>query len=322
MLRLNLSVGRTDFSVRASLAVGAGEVLCLLGHSGAGKTTLVRALAGAEPAQGSIEIDGRALGGLAAFQRAIAMVAQRPSPLPTGRVRDQIAFASAHGRITAATETLIDDFDLRALVNRPGRHLSGGESQRLAIVQALASTPAAVVLDEPLSAQDPGRRPQLGRRLRQIARERGLPVVWATHDVQEAQRVADRVAVLVRGGVVLEAPVETMLDAPPSWPVARLLGYEGWAPAGPDAAYALHPDRLRLGRAGADEVALVGRVDEVRPYGGGHLVRISLSPAGDAAVALGGSVPAPAEGDPVSIAAPRPPRLPWCGRGAPAYGDD
>lgn len=317
MLHLNLSARRGDFTLGAALAVEAGEVLCLLGHTGAGKTTLLRAVAGAEPAQGSIDIDGRSLDRLPGFRRAIAMVAQRPSPLPTGRVRDQIAFASPRGRIAPATGTLIDDFDLRALVDRPGRHLSGGESQRLSIVQALASAPAAIVLDEPLSAQDPGRRPQLGRRLREIARERGLPVIWATHDVQEAQRVADRVAVLERGHVVLLASVETMLDAPPSWHVARLLGYEGWAPAGVEGAYALHPDRIRLGEARAGEAALFGRVDEVRPYGGGCLVRISLAPVGDAAVALRATDATPSVGESVALAAGHPPRLPWSGSGTP-----
>lgn len=309
MLRLALRVARSDFAVAADLSVGTGEVLCLLGHTGAGKTTLLNAVAGAEPSEGRLEVGGRALQALQAHRRAIAVVPQRPRPLPTGSVRDQIAFATPEGRLDAETEALVDAFDLRSLIGRPGRHLSGGEAQRLAIVQALCSRPAAIALDEPLSAQDPGRRRSLGPRLRAWAQRSGLPVLWATHDVAEAQRVADRVAVLDRGRVVLEAAVEAMLERPPTWHVARLLGYDGWAPLAAGEAALLHPDRLRLGTPAADEMAFPGRVAEVRPHGGGHLVTVALTPAGEAVVALYGPGAPPAPGHAVTVCAGEPPRL-------------
>ncbi len=318
MLRLALRVRRADFEVAADLTVERGEVLCLLGHTGAGKTTLLHALTGAEAAEGSAEVDGRPLLGLPPHRRAIAVVPQRPRPLPGGSVAAQIAFAAPDGRLGPEVQALIDRFDVRPLLDRPARHLSGGEAQRLAIVQALASRPAAVALDEPLSAQDPGRRRSLGPRLRAYARERGLPLVWATHDVAESQRVADRVAVLEHGRVVLEAPVEAMLDAPPTWHAARLIGYDGWAPVGEGEALLLHPDRVRIDAAppGPGEIAFPARVREVRPQGGGLLVSLDLEPAGEAAVALHGSSP-PAPGDAVRVIAPAGPRLPLQAEAAP-----
>jgi hypothetical protein len=127
--------------------------------------------------------------------------------------------------------------------------------------------------------------------------------------VAEAQRVADRVAVLERGRVVLEAPVADMLDEPPTWHVARLLGYEGWAPAGRGEALLLHPDRVRFGAPGAGDLTFPGRVDEVRPHGGGFLVSVALLPAGAAMVAVYGPEPPPAPGQDVTVCARRPPRL-------------
>lgn len=311
MLRLALRVRRAAFEVAAELTVGEGEVLCLLGHTGAGKTTLLHALAGTQAATGTAAIDGRDLTALPPHRRAVALVPQRSRPLPHGSVAAQIAFAAPDGRLGPDVEALVDRFDLRNLLGRQGRQLSGGEAQRLAIVQALASRPSAVALDEPLSAQDPGRRRALGPRLRAYAREHGLPLVWATHDVAEAQRVADRVAVMEEGRVVLDTPVERMLEAPPTWHAAHLLGYDGWAPLGGGEAVLFHPDRIRLDTAppAPGEVALTARVWEVRPHGGGVLVHLVLEPAGEATVALHGTPP-PAPGETVRLIAPDTPRLP------------
>jgi ABC-type sulfate/molybdate transport systems ATPase subunit len=307
MLTASLRVERPGFSLRADLAVAPGDCLCLLGPTGAGKSTLLRAVAGVEEAEGSVRLAGRDLSPLPPWRRRCALVPQRPRPLPGGRVRDQVAFACPGGRLDSRAAALLEDFDLAPLADRPARALSGGETQRLAIVQALASRPAAVLLDEPLAAQDPERRRRLGDRLRERARDVGAPLLWATHDLAEAQRVADRVAVLDGGAVVLDAPVAEMLDRPPSWRVARLLGYEGWVRTEAEAALALHPDRLRLGPPGPGELALKGRVVAVRPHGGGWRAALRLAPEGEAEVTLLGPPPSPG---PAAVAAPAGPVLP------------
>jgi ABC-type sulfate/molybdate transport systems ATPase subunit len=317
VLRLTVDVRRPDFRVRADLAVAAGACLCLIGPTGAGKSTIIWAVAGAEPAAARIELDGHRLDGLPPWRRGCALVPQRPRPLPGGAVIDHIAFASPGGRLGPDTQALLDALDLAAFARRPAHSLSGGEAQRLAIAQALASRPDALLLDEPLSAQDPGRRSHLGAWLRAWAREAGVPVLWATHDLAEAQRVADRVAVLDGGEVVLEALVAEMLDRPPSWRVARLLGYEGWATVGDGEALALHPDRLRLGEARDGELALDAAVAAVRPHGGGHRLSLRLEPEGEAELTLLDPERLPAPGARVRVAAPAAPRLPLAPGGKP-----
>jgi|GEM_PF-5910213 len=322
MLRLSVRAERPDFHVAADLRVEAGRCVCLLGPTGAGKSTLLLAVAGVEPSSGAIELDGDRLDALAPWKRGTALVPQRPRPLPGGRVRDHVAFACPQGRLDGVARALIDDYHLAALADRPARSLSGGELQRLAIVQALASRPRVVLLDEPLSAQDAGRRRLLGERLRAYAHETGVPVLWATHDLGEAQRVADAVAVLEGGRVVVDAPVERMLEAPPSWPVARLLGYDGWVPAGDGRAWLIHPDLAALAdgeaAAHAEGLRLAGVVAGVRPAGGLRRLQVRLEAGGEAEVTLAAAAPVPPAGTCVTVVlAGPPPSLPLPDAGPP-----
>jgi ABC-type polar amino acid transport system ATPase subunit len=201
-----------------TIDVAPGEICMLMGTAGAGKTTMLRAIAALGPFDsGSIVVDGFALAPghvppeskLRVLRRSVGMVFQSQSLFEHLSVLDNVTLALVHSigwsRERADTEAL-------ALLTTLGvahraaafpRQLSGGEAQRVAIARALAPDPTLLLLDEPTSALDPARRGSLGEVLRALAAE-GHALLISTHDVDFAEAFADRVAVLAKGVVVEE----------------------------------------------------------------------------------------------------------------------
>ncbi|CAH2603268.1 ATP-binding cassette domain-containing protein [Rhodovastum atsumiense] len=175
-----------------TLRVAAGEVLVLMGRSGIGKTSLLHAAAGLLPVSaGRIAVRGRR-----------AVVFQEPRLLPWRSALDNAALGlKALGVPRPARReraaSLLRELGLRDedLLKRP-HALSGGMRQRVAIARALAVEPAVLLLDEPFAALDAGLRAELQQRLREAVRRRHLATLLVTHDVVEAVRVGDRVALL------------------------------------------------------------------------------------------------------------------------------
>lgn len=182
----------------ATLDVHPDEVVCLLGPSGAGKSTLLRCIAGLEtPAAGIISYDGDVLDGRPPHERRIGFMFQEPALFPHLNVEQNVAFGVRY-RLDEVDEATVaaDHLELVGLAHRKESRvdeLSGGERQRVALARTLAAGPRAVLLDEPLSALDRDLRVNLGDRIRAILRGAGVPVLWVTHDEDEARRVADRV---------------------------------------------------------------------------------------------------------------------------------
>ena len=205
-----------------SLDVGAGEVLAVVGESGSGKSTLARLLARLErPDGGAIRVDGR-----------VQMVFQDPfaSLNPARRVRHHLARPlRLHrdvrgGELDARVGELLAAVGLPPAIARRFPHeLSGGQRQRVAIARALAAEPRLLVADEPTSMLDASLRVELLALIRRLARERGLGVLFITHDLASAAAIADRVLVLLRGRVVEEGPVAVVLGAPAHPYTRRLL---------------------------------------------------------------------------------------------------
>lgn len=189
---LMLRFGEAEIIAGIDLHIGAGELVVLLGPSGCGKTSLLRIAAGVERATA-----GRVENGF----RRVAMVFQDPRLLPWADARDNAAFGlkaaglgKTERRAIAEAILLRLGFSVRDLDKRPSQ-LSGGMMQRVAIARAFALSPDLVLMDEPFSALDVGLRHDLQALLRAEVEGAGAAVLFVTHDVTEAVRLADRIVV-------------------------------------------------------------------------------------------------------------------------------
>ncbi|MGL5858182.1 MAG: ABC transporter ATP-binding protein [Angustibacter sp.] len=234
-MRVHGEVRRGGFVTQLDLDVAPGEVLALLGPNGAGKTTVLRAVAGLEALQyGRIAVGDRLLddgAGLVvpAERRSVGLVSQEHRLFPHLSVADNVAFgprASGAGRgpARAAARHWLDRLGLLDLAgHRPGQ-LSGGQAQRVALARVLATNPAVLLLDEPLSALDARARMQVRSTLSEHLADFPGPVVVVTHDPGEAVVLADRVAVLEQGRVVQSGHPVDVMRRPQTDYVARLAG--------------------------------------------------------------------------------------------------
>lgn len=190
------------------LAARRGDCTFLLGPSGSGKSTLLRSIAGLErPAAGSITLDGRILDPLPPHMRRVGLLFQEPTLFPHLDARQNVAFGLryagvARGRRKAMALDWLDRVGLGHRHAASPDELSGGERQRVCLARTLATRPRAVLLDEPLSALDRELRVRLGGDVKQILQEADVPVVWVTHDEEEADRLGDQVLRLVDGRAV------------------------------------------------------------------------------------------------------------------------
>ena len=204
---LYLSFGRTAVLQGFGFDLEAGEIACLLGHSGCGKTTALRAVAGFEqPERGRIALQGRTLSDGRLFVpphlRRIGMVFQDYALFPHLNVADNIAFGlsghSAEARKARVAELL-------ALIGLPdyGGHyphqLSGGQQQRVALARALAPKPELVLLDEPFSNLDADLRARLSKEVRSLLKQENTSALLVTHDQQEAFAMADKIGIMADG---------------------------------------------------------------------------------------------------------------------------
>jgi tungstate transport system ATP-binding protein len=200
------------------LDVLRGETLAVIGPSGAGKTTLLRLLQFLEPpASGTLRFEGRAIDAPPplAVRRRVTTVFQRPIVLSRS-VRGNLSYGlRVRGRHedAQATDRLLEALGLSPLAGAAARGLSGGEIQRVAVGRALAFDPDVLLLDEPTANLDP-RNVRLVEELVRERRARGVTIVLATHQIFQARRLADRIALLLEGQVVEVGPTSEILDKP------------------------------------------------------------------------------------------------------------
>lgn len=205
--KVSVAYGTTVVLDAISLALARGEIGCLLGGSGTGKSTLLRAIAGFEmPASGSIAVAGQVLTGqgrpVPAHRRGIGMVFQDHALFPHLNVADNIAFglrALAKHQRRQRVEELLAMIELPDSGRRFPHELSGGQQQRVALARALAPQPALVLLDEPFASLDTELRQRLAMDVRELLKRHNTAALLVTHDQQEAFAMADRVGLLAAG---------------------------------------------------------------------------------------------------------------------------
>ncbi|PDW04941.1 ABC transporter ATP-binding protein [Candidatus Viridilinea mediisalina] len=212
-----------------SLGVSEGSITALLGPSGCGKTTLLRVVAGLEPAQhGAVLLEGQSLTGVPPYRRGFGLMFQDYALFPHLDVAGNIAFGlKVQGQGRTAPQRvaeLLELVGLRGYERRRVYELSGGERQRVALARALAPRPRLLMLDEPLAALDRALRERLQDELRSILRRVGVTTLYVTHDQEEAFALADHVALLNQGQLEQHGPPELVYQQPASTWVASFLG--------------------------------------------------------------------------------------------------
>ena len=205
------------------LAVERGEWVGLIGPNGAGKTTLLRAITGAAPFGGMVEINGKELLAMKRRElaRSVALVPQHPVLPPGMRVVDYVVLGrTPHlGEVTGPSRhdldvvaSVLEALSLSEFVDREVTTLSGGELQRVVIARALAQESPILLLDEPTTALDIGKQQAVLELVDRLRRERDLTVLSAMHDLTIAGQFPDRLVMLSGGSVVAEGRGRDVLD--------------------------------------------------------------------------------------------------------------
>ena len=213
-----------------NLQVREGECVALLGPSGCGKSTALRLIAGLERQdEGSIELDGARLDTIPAERRRIAMVFQSYALFPHLSVRENLNLGLKIRGVAPAQRqqrinSVLDTVRLREMAVRRPQQLSGGQRQRVALARALLRDPRVYLLDEPMSNLDAQLRDELRPELRQLILQGSQPVVYVTHDQQEAMALANRIAVLKGGCIEQIGTPEELYKTPASCFVASFIG--------------------------------------------------------------------------------------------------
>jgi osmoprotectant transport system ATP-binding protein len=219
-----------------SLEIHEGETVVLVGPSGCGKTTTMKMINRLiEPTSGSIVVAGTNVlkQDPVKLRRGIGYVIQSIGLMPHRTVRQNIATVAAllgwdNERISARIEDLAGMFDLdRELMDRYPAELSGGQRQRVGVARALAADPPVMLMDEPFAAVDPIVRERLQDQFLDIQHRIRKTIVFVTHDIDEAIKMADRIAIMNRGGVIEQyAPPEEILREPANDFVKQFVGAE------------------------------------------------------------------------------------------------
>lgn len=229
-----------DFMLDVSCSA-ADEPLAILGPSGAGKTMLLRCVAGLErPDRGQIRLNNRSLFNsekheqVTPRERRLGLLFQQYALFPHRTIAQNIGFGLhrlSESDRTARVAAFVKRTHLESLERRYPGELSGGEQQRVALARALAIEPEALLLDEPLSALDTHLRSQMEILLQETFAMYQRPAILVTHSMEEAYRLCGKLVVLSRGKVAASGDKETIFRRPPTLEVARLTGCKNFSHA-------------------------------------------------------------------------------------------
>jgi ABC-type Fe3+/spermidine/putrescine transport system ATPase subunit len=255
-----------------NLKIRDKELLVLLGPNGGGKTTLLNIIAGLTDYRGSVLFDGRTMDNMPARTRRVGYLFQDLVLFPHLDVAANIAYGlrtdqQIAGQKEARLNELLEMVKIGHLSSRYPKHLSGGEKQRAALARALAVSPEVLLLDEPLSSLDTQTAKYLRTELKQLQQKLKITMVYVTHDLQEAEEIADRIAILQDGRVEQVGRPEEVFFHPENEKVSEFIG----------APNILHCDHCRSLGHGVMEVGC-GGLSIIVPHDGNSIQKIALLP--------------------------------------------
>jgi iron(III) transport system ATP-binding protein len=229
---VSVELDKTPIVRQISLTLKAGDIGCLLGASGCGKTTLLRAIAGFEPVSGGeIFIAGECIGHagwqLPVEKRQVGMVFQDYALFPHMNVRDNIAFGLRLLGSTARrqrVDELAAMLRITELLDAWPHRLSGGQQQRVAIARAMAPKPRILLLDEPFASLDVELREQIAREIRLVLKQDGITTILVSHNQYEAFAMADEIGVMSEGTLQQWSPAFELYHEPKNAYVADFVG--------------------------------------------------------------------------------------------------
>jgi putrescine transport system ATP-binding protein len=228
--RISKSFGDFTAVKDVSLKIYKGEVFCLLGASGCGKTTLLRMLGGFEtPSSGKILIDGQDMTGVPPYERPVNMMFQSYALFPHMNVEQNVSFGLKQDRlakneIQERVATMLDLVKMSGFVKRKPHQLSGGQRQRVALARSLVKRPKLLLLDEPLGALDKKLREHTQFELLALQEKLGVTFIVVTHDQEEAMTLASRIGVMEHGEIVQAGTPSEIYEFPNSKFVADFVG--------------------------------------------------------------------------------------------------
>lgn len=307
MLDADVTVNRREFTVAAALQVGPGQRLALFGPSGAGKTTVLEAIAGlVRPAGGRVMLDGRVLTSarppavhLPPWQRRVGLLRQNPSLFPHLNVRDNLRYAwnrpgsgagltrlirpgspARPARPAAELMQVADALGIAGLLGAMPARLSGGQAHRVALGRLLLAHCSALLLDEPYTGLDESLRRSLTDLVAGLVAQRQVPAVLVTHELTDAQAFASQLAIIDRGTVLQTGAPGDVVLSPASRRVAELVGYTGFVPVPSGGTVAgIHPDRVVAGAQAERGLVLTGVITARRPAGAGWEADLAVGDA-------------------------------------------
>ncbi|TDQ56407.1 iron(III) transport system ATP-binding protein [Mesocricetibacter intestinalis] len=231
---LNCGYRKQPIIQNLDLQLNENEILCLLGSSGCGKTTLLKAIAGLQPIQsGQILLAGEDISNRPAEQRRTGFIFQDYALFPHLNAAQNILFGLSEkdkGEQQEILEKITALVQLEGLLQRYPHELSGGQQQRVAIARSLACQPKLLLLDEPFSNIDTQVRRQMLEKIRQILKQQKMSAVFVTHSKEEAFVFADRLAIMAQGNILQTGSAENLYHRPNSKFVAEFLGVVNYLP--------------------------------------------------------------------------------------------
>ena len=284
---LHVRRGPAEILRGIELELRAGEVVALLGPNGAGKSTLLDTLAGAlAPAAGTVTRRGR-----------VALALQSPD-LARRSVLANLTLALGWWGVPrpdrgARARTALAAMGAAQLADRPAITLSGGERRRVHLARTLAVRPDILLLDEPFAGLDPEARAALLEDAASAVRAPDRATLVVVHDRAEAWALADRLLIMIDGQLVADGPPRALLEAPPSEPVARFLGFDGLIAQG-GRRLLTRPAHVTIDPAGEHQA----RVTRVIPLPDGVRLELALE---HGRVFADAPVPGPRAGDAVRL---------------------
>ena len=229
---INKSFGDKQVVRDLSFGLARGEILCILGASGCGKTTTLNMIGGfLTPDSGHVRLDGQDITNVPPERRPVTTVFQSYGLFPHMSVLENVTYGLKFRGMSrrAMQEKGMAYLELVGLADRAKSRiyaLSGGQQQRVALARALAVEPKLCLLDEPFSNLDAALRTRMRHELKRLQREVGITMVFVTHDQEEALILADRIAAMEEGALPQIAAPEETYRAPATPSVARFLGVD------------------------------------------------------------------------------------------------